>query len=73
MRKNQEIKGKRNYEKTEIGNQGNYIDGDIFTAYYPDLKQLGETISPLKEKVNSIQEARAANAEIMGIRDALLK
>ena len=42
-------------------------------AYYPDLKQLGETISPLKEKVNSIQEARAANAEIMGIRDALLK
>ena len=29
MRKNQEIKGKRNYEKTEIGNQGNYIDGDL--------------------------------------------
>lgn len=43
------------------------------SAYYPDLKQLGETISPLKEKVASYQEARAANAEIMGIRDALLK
>lgn len=42
-------------------------------AYYPDLKQLGETIAPLKEKVASIQSARAANAEIMGIRDALLK
>ena len=38
-----------------------------------DLKQLGETIAPLKEKVASIQSARAANAEIMGIRDALLK
>lgn len=43
------------------------------SAYYPDLKQLGEIISPLKEKVASYQEARAANAEIMGIRDALLK
>ena len=42
-------------------------------AYYPDLKQLGETIAPLKEKVASIQSARAANAEIMGIRDAFLK
>ncbi|WP_455637740.1 hypothetical protein [Parabacteroides sp.] len=41
--------------------------------YYPDLKQLGETISPLKEKVATIQSARAANAEIMGIRDSLLK
>ena len=34
---------------------------------------VGETIAPLKEKVASIQSARAANAEIMGIRDALLK
>lgn len=41
--------------------------------YYPDLKQLGTTIAPLKEKVATIQSARAANAEIMGIRDALLK
>lgn len=42
-------------------------------SYYPDLQQLGTTISPLKEKVGTIQDARAANAEIMGIRDALLK
>ena len=42
-------------------------------AYYPDLKQLSETVAPLKEKVTSIQSARAANAEIMGIRDTLLK
>ncbi len=43
------------------------------SEYYPDLKQLGEAISPLKEKVATIQSARAANAEIMGIRDSLLK
>ena len=48
------------------------IVGDL-SAYYPDLKQLGETIAPLKEKTASIQEARDANAEIIGIRDALLK
>lgn len=42
-------------------------------SYYPDLKQLGTTIAPLKEKVATIESARAANAEIMGIRDALLK
>ena len=42
-------------------------------SYYPDLQQLGTILSPLKTKVGSIQEARAANAEIMGIRDALLK
>lgn len=42
-------------------------------AYYPDLQQLGETIAPLKEKTATIQDARAANAEIVGIRDALLK
>ena len=42
-------------------------------SYYPDLQQLGTTISPLKEKVGTIQDARAANAELMGIRDALLK
>ena len=41
--------------------------------YYPDLKQLGTAISPLKEKVATIQDARAANAEITGIRDSLLK
>ena len=41
--------------------------------YYPDLKQLGETISPLKTKVATIQDARAANADITAIRDSLLK
>ena len=41
--------------------------------YYPDLKQLGETISPLKTKVVTIQDARAANADITAIRDSLLK
>jgi len=41
--------------------------------YYPDLKQLSETITPLKEKVATIQAARAANADIMAIRDALVK
>lgn len=41
--------------------------------YYPDLKQLSETIIPLKEKVATIQAARAANADIMAIRDALVK
>lgn len=50
----------------------NQIVGDL-SAYYPDLKQLSDTISPLKEKTQSIQSARAANAEIMGIRDVLLK
>lgn len=43
------------------------------SAYYPEMKQLGETIAPLKEKTATIQDARAANAEILGIRDALLK
>lgn len=48
------------------------IVGDL-AAYYPELKQLGDTIKPLQEKTASIAEARAANAEIMGIRDALVK
>lgn len=56
---------------SQIG-EGTEVVADL-AAYYPDLKQLGETIAPLKEKVASIQSARAANAEIMGIRDALLK
>lgn len=43
------------------------------SAYYPDLKQLGNTITPLKEKTATIQDARAANADIMGIRNALLQ
>ncbi|MDH6304775.1 hypothetical protein M2459_001512 [Parabacteroides sp. PF5-5] len=42
-------------------------------AYYPDLKELGATINPLKEKVTSIQTARTANAEIISVRDNLLK
>jgi precorrin-3B methylase len=50
----------------------NEITADL-TAYYPDLKELGETISPLKDKVSSIQTARSANTEITAIRDALLK
>ncbi|MDR1203754.1 MAG: hypothetical protein LBL58_19265 [Tannerellaceae bacterium] len=50
----------------------NEITADL-TAYYPDLKELGETISPLKDKITSIETARNANAEITAIRDALLK
>lgn len=42
-------------------------------AYYPDLEQLGNAIAPLKEKTATIQDARAANAEIMAIRDSLLQ
>lgn len=42
-------------------------------AYYPNLTQLGDIISPLKEKTASVKSARDANADIMGIRDALLK
>lgn len=48
------------------------ITADL-TAYYPDLKELGETINPLQDKIVSIQAARSANAEITAIRDALLK
>jgi hypothetical protein len=48
------------------------ITADL-TVYYPDLGQLGETLSPLKDKVASVQAARDANAEIIGIRDSLLK
>ncbi len=48
------------------------ITSDL-TVYYPDLKELGETINPLKDKITSIQTARDSNAEIMAIRDALLK
>jgi hypothetical protein len=43
------------------------------TVYYPELEELGNIISPLKEKVTSIQTARDANAEIIDIRDTLLK
>lgn len=50
----------------------NEIVADL-AEYYPDLKQLGQTISPLKEKLESIQSARAANAEIIDIRNSLLK
>ena len=48
------------------------IVGDL-SKYYPDLQQMITTISPLKEKTASIVEARAAQADIQGIRDALLK
>ena len=50
----------------------NEITSDL-TAYYPDLKSLGETINPLKDKLTSLQTARNSHADIMGIRDALLK
>jgi hypothetical protein len=56
-------------KRLEILNQ---ITADL-TVYYPDLAQLGEILSPLKDKVTSIQIARNANAEIIAIRDALLK
>jgi len=48
------------------------ITNDL-SEYYPEMKTLGETIVPLKDKVTSIQAARSANAEIMGIRNSLLK
>jgi hypothetical protein len=48
------------------------ITADL-SAYYPNLSELGETISPLKDKLASIQTARNAQAEITAIRDALLK
>lgn len=48
------------------------ITADL-SDYYPEMKSLGETIIPLKDKVTSIQAARDANADIMGIRDSLLK
>lgn len=48
------------------------ITGDL-SEYYSEMKSLGETILPLKDKVTSIQAARDANADIMGIRNSLLK
>lgn len=48
------------------------ITGDL-SAYYPEMKTLGEALTPLKDKVTSIQAARDANAEITAIRDTLLK
>ncbi len=48
------------------------ITSDL-SEYYPELGSLGTTIAPLKEKTATIQTARDANAEIMGIRDAILK
>jgi hypothetical protein len=48
------------------------ITADL-TAYYPDLAKLGEILQPLKDKVTSVRTARESNAEILAIRDALLK
>ncbi len=48
------------------------IVGDL-SKYYPDLQQTITIISPLEDKTASIVEARAAQADIQGIRDALLK
>ena len=43
------------------------------SEYYPDMQSLGSTIAPLTEKVATVQTARNNNAEIMAIRDNLLK
>lgn len=40
--------------------------------YYPDMVQLGQTISSLPEKIESVATARASQAEIKGMRDTLL-
>lgn len=50
----------------------NEIIGDL-SEYYPNLKQLSEIISPLKEDVASVQKARDSKTQIEGIRNALLK
>ncbi|MDR2919856.1 MAG: hypothetical protein LBV72_10890 [Tannerella sp.] len=50
--------------------------GEITTdlsEYYPEMKNLKETIAPLKGKLTSIQTARDANADITGIRNSLVK
>lgn len=47
------------------------ITSDL-SVYYPEMKSLGEAITPLRAKVSSIQAAREANAEITAIRDRLL-
>ncbi|MDR2498764.1 MAG: hypothetical protein LBD28_04925 [Tannerellaceae bacterium] len=46
---------------------------DDLSAYYPELKTLSETLTPLPDKLTSVDAARKANAEIIGIRDQLLK
>ncbi|MDF9828708.1 hypothetical protein [Parabacteroides sp. PF5-6] len=48
------------------------ITADL-SEYYPELGALGTSIAPLKEKTATIQTARDANADIMAIRDGLLK
>lgn len=48
------------------------ITADL-TVYYPDLKNLGETLNPLKDKITSVQTARDAKNDILAIREALIK
>ncbi|MCD7976961.1 MAG: hypothetical protein LUG51_07315 [Tannerellaceae bacterium] len=48
------------------------ITEDLST-YYPDLKNVGTTIAPLQTMTATITTDRNSNAEITGIRDALLK
>lgn len=48
------------------------ITADL-SDYYPEMKDLGATIIPLKDKVASIQAARDANADITSVRNSLLK
>lgn len=52
------------------------IVGEIaedLSVYYPELNEMREIIEPLKDKVETINIARSENAEIVAIRDALLK
>lgn len=48
------------------------ITSDL-SAYYPELTSLAAVLTPLKDQPISIQAAREANADILAIRDGLLK
>jgi hypothetical protein len=42
-------------------------------AYYPDLASLNTTLSPLKDKITTVNTARAAQADILAIRNKLIE
>lgn len=48
------------------------ITNDL-SEYYPDLKDLGDKLAPLNEKLTTVQIARDNNAEILAIRNSLLQ
>lgn len=48
------------------------ITNDL-ASYYPDLQFMGKTIKPLKEMLTPIDKARESRAEIVAMREALLK